>query len=316
MPGKTALVFPGMGPSSFEAVGKFLVLDPFARRRIAEADKALGYSLLDRFYAAGSDYSEPTQVAFLVNSMALADRVAAEDGLRPDFCTGPSFGQKAATAYVGAADFGDVVRLTAELARCEEEYFATEYSDVVTQSCVRVPEEKLTELLDGWTARGEFCELSGRVDHDFFLVSLRESLLEEFKRAIRDLSGYSLYTMRPPVHAKAFAGLREKAAEEVLSRFDIGAPAIPVVADSDGALVTTAEAMRTMLLDTFDRAIDWPAVVSALRAQDVTRIHVSGPDNLFRRVDLTVRSFEEVTGADPKSALKSLLRPKFPVNSR
>src|SRR5437868_12751036 len=93
---KTALIFPGMGPSSFAAVGKFMVLDPYVRRLLPIADAALGYSLLDRFYESEEEYSEYTQVAFLVNSLALAHRAEEELGMRPDYCVGPSFGQKAA----------------------------------------------------------------------------------------------------------------------------------------------------------------------------------------------------------------------------
>ena len=45
----TALVFPGMGPSPFAEVGKFMLANPLARELFAEADEVLGYSLVDRF---------------------------------------------------------------------------------------------------------------------------------------------------------------------------------------------------------------------------------------------------------------------------
>ncbi|GAA3117598.1 hypothetical protein GCM10020254_75560 [Streptomyces goshikiensis] len=79
----TAIVFPGMGPASFAEVGKFLMLDPYARVRLAEADEALGYSVFDRFRDAEEDYSVDFQIAFLVNSMALADRAVDTLGVSP-----------------------------------------------------------------------------------------------------------------------------------------------------------------------------------------------------------------------------------------
>jgi [acyl-carrier-protein] S-malonyltransferase len=301
--GLTAIVFPGMGPCNFADVGKYMVLDRYARRRLAAADEALGYSVLQRFRATDHEYSEATQIAFLINSVALADRAVDAMGLDPDLCVGPSFGQKAATAFVDSMPFGDVVRMTAELARCEEEFFATEYSDVITQSFVRTPEERTKEILAELEARGEWYEISGYLDHDFYFVSVRESSLDFFKQRIRDAGGYSMYSMRPPVHARAFSALRRKVEDEVFSRYDVAAPRIPVIADQNGTTVTDAEAMRTMLLDTFDRPINWPDVVSALRRGGVTDLWFTGADNLFHRLDCTTKNFR-VTAVTPKNALR------------
>ncbi|GAA4601279.1 hypothetical protein GCM10023107_56140 [Actinoplanes octamycinicus] len=285
-----------------------MVLDPFARRRIAIADKVLGYSLLDRFYEADDDYAECVQVAFMVNSVALADRAAAEGGMRADVCAGPSFGQKAAAYWAGSMDFADVVRMTAELARCEREYFAVQHTDVVTHSFVRVPEDRFQEYLDTLTVRGQWYDVSGRLDRGFLMLSIDASRLDELKQAISDMGGYSMYTMRPPVHAAIFDGLRRRAEETVFTRYSIEAPQIPVIADQDGRLVTTAEGMREMLLDTFDRPIDWPAVVAGLLTEGVKKMFITGPENLFRRVECTRRNFD-VVNVDPKSALRALLTP-------
>ncbi|MFI2215082.1 ACP S-malonyltransferase [Streptomyces sp. NPDC020141] len=289
-----------MGPSAFSEVGKFLVLDPYARRRLAEADEALGHSVFDRFRTAEEDYSVHSQIAFLVNSMAMADRAVDTLGVSPDVCTGPSFGQKAAAAFTGSLPFADVVRLTAELARCEEEFFAAEYQDVVTHSFVRTPQERLDEILAGFDERGDWYDLSGRLDAGFHMLSVRERDLDGLKASISAAGGYSMYSMRPPVHAAAFSALRRKAEEEVFARYELADPALPVVADQDGAVVRDAAGMRTMMLDTFDRPIHWPSVVHTLADLGVGTVCVTGPDNLFHRLDLTKDSFEVVTVGLPK----------------
>ncbi|MFI8826811.1 ACP S-malonyltransferase [Streptomyces sp. NPDC053431] len=304
----TALVFPGMGPSNFAEVGKFMVLDPYVRRRLAEADEALGYRLLDRFYASADDYSEYTQLAFLVNSTALADRAVETLGMRPEICVGPSFGQKAAAVYAETMTFSDAIRMTAETARCEAEFFAAEYTDTVTQSVARTPREPLEELVARLREHDDTCEISGYMDSNFFLVTLRETTLDEFTAAVRALGGHPMYTMRPPVHARAFAGLRAKAEREVFARYRVGAPALAVVADQDGRVVTTADDMRTMLLDTFDRPVDWPAAVEGLSALGVERVVVTGPDNLFRRLPCTTSRFE-VTAFEPKGTVRAMTAP-------
>ncbi|WP_157536172.1 ACP S-malonyltransferase [Kitasatospora mediocidica] len=291
----TAIVFPGMGPSSFSEVGKFLMLDPFARKRLAEADEALGYSVFDRLRESEEDYSEATQIAFLVNSMASADRAEEELGIVPGLCVGPSFGQKAATAYTGALPFPEVVRLTAELARVEQRYFTEEYQDAVTHTFVRTAPEKLAEILADFDERGRWYDFSGHLDSGFHMVSLSERDLEGFKQRISQAGGYSMYTMVPAVHAPAFTELRRRAAEEVFPRYEFADPKLPIVTDQDGSVITTADRLRTMLLDTFDLPIDWPKVVGALRTAGVTKLCIAGPDNLFHRLDCTKDNFQVVT---------------------
>lgn len=291
---KTAIVFPGMGPSSFAEVGRFLMLDPFARKRLAEADEVLGYSVFDRLRDAEDDYSEATQIAFLINSMAAADRAREVLGITPEICTGPSFGQKAAAAYTGVLTFAETVTLTAELARCEQDYFAEEYQDAVTHTVVRTAPERLTEILDELSGRGSWYDYSGYLDEGFFMVSLRKGDLGEFKDRVGAAGGYSMYTMEPPVHAPAFVGLRRRAAEEIFPRYQFRDAGMPIVTDQDGTVITAADDVATMMLDTFDKPIHWPKVVAGLQAAGVTTLCFAGPDHLFHRLDSTKSNFEVV----------------------
>lgn len=300
--GATAVVFPGMGASSFADVGRFMVLDKYVRPRLAVADEVLGESLLAGLRTAAGDYTTFAQVAFLVNSLALADRAEQELGLSPDFCTGPSLGHRAATVFAGSLDFADAVRLTVELARCEEDYFAAEPDDLVTHCYIRVPDEPLRELIEQLTEGGEWVEVSGYLDRGGYLISLRSGLLDELTRAVRDLGGYSMQTMRPPVHARRFAPLRDNA-EAVLSEYQIADPALPVLADQDGRLVRTAAEIRTMMLDGFDRPFDWPATVTALTGYGVRTAYVTGPDQLFHRLDVTTANLR-VVRVTPQVAAK------------
>ncbi|MEU1619993.1 ACP S-malonyltransferase [Streptomyces sp. NPDC005722] len=297
---RTAIVFPGMGPSSFPEIGKFLLLDPYARERLAEADEALGYSLFDRFRAADDDYSAYSQIAFLIASMAMADRAVDSLGVSPDVCAGPSFGQKAAAAFVGSLSFAEVVRLTEECARCEEDYFAGSYQDVVTHCFVRVPQEPFDAILADLDDRGAWYDVSGRLDAGFHMLSVQEKELDGLKALISAAGGYSMYSMRPAVHAASFSALRGKAEAEVFGAYELADPALPVVNDVDGTVVRDAAALRTMMLDTFDRPIHWPNVVAGLQGLGVGTVCVTGPDNLFHRLDLTKDSFEVVTVGLPK----------------
>ncbi|WP_380283500.1 ACP S-malonyltransferase [Kitasatospora purpeofusca] len=298
-----AMVFPGMAPSKFADVGRFMAVNPFARGLAAVAGKRLGYPLLERMRQDDSDYSTAAQVGFLVNCLALARWAEQELGVRPDVCAGPSFGEKALAAYCGALEVEDAVWMTARLARLQDTFFATEFQDVVTHSFTRTPREKLDEVLDELTARGEWHEISCHIDRDFFMVSLRERNLDWLLERLRSLGGFSLYTMRPPMHASVFGALRRQAEDEVIGTLPFADPTLPVVADQDGAVLTTGEQVRSMLLDSFVRPMRWTDVVDTLVRRDVGTVCVAGPDSLFGRVACTTANFE-VLAATPRLAMQ------------
>lgn len=306
----TAMVFPGMSPFRFADAGKFLLVNPYARKLVAVADEQLGYSLVDRFREEAGDYSEYAQVAFLVSSLALAQWAEQEHGITPEVCTGASFGEKPTAVHVGSLSVTDGIWATAALARCVDEYFATEYQDVVTHSFTRTPEERLREVLTELSARGEWYEVSCRVDEEFFMVSLREHNLDWLLTKIRGLGGLSFYTMRPPMHCSAFGALRRKVEDEVLGDLKFADPTLPVVTDQDGTVVHEGHEVRTMLLDSYVRPLEWPRVVASLQNLGVGRLCVAGQDSMVSRVPVTTGNFD-VLAVNPRMAL--LPRRRSPV---
>jgi [acyl-carrier-protein] S-malonyltransferase len=299
----TAMVFPGMGPSRFADLGKFLLINPSARKLTALAGERLGYPLMEKFREADGDYSEYAQVAFMLSCLALAEWARDELGVRASHAAGPSFGQKPLTAFAGCLPTEDAIWMTAKLARCMDEFFSVEYQDVVTHSFVRTPGDGLREVLAELSGRGEWHDISCYIDHDFFMVSLRERNVEWLQGKIRKLGGLPLYTMRPPMHSAAFGALRRKAEDEVIGELRFADPDLPVIADHDGSVLDTAEGVRTMILDSVVRPMRWTAIVGTLKDLGVTKMCVAGPDSLFGRVACTTSNFE-VIAANPRLALQ------------
>lgn len=291
----TATVFPGMGPSQFEDIAKFMLLNPFARKLVAQADEVLGCSLFDAYRDAEGQYSEHAQVAFVVNCLAFAQW--AEDTIcaQPDLIAGPSFGGRAAAAYSGSISFAEVVWLTSKLAHVMDEYFTAQHPDIVTHSFVRTPAPELAKILDELTEAGHWHEISCHLDHDFFMLSLRRGQVDWLKRRLSSVGGLSLYTMQPPMHASIFTGLRDRVDAEIFSQITWADPVLPVIADQDGTVLRTGEGVRNMLLDGFVKAVRWPEVVATLQRFQVRKLYVAGPDSMFSRVACTSRNFEVVS---------------------
>ncbi|WP_432844593.1 ACP S-malonyltransferase [Amycolatopsis sp. CA-161197] len=299
--GGAAAVFPGMAAASYADLGRFLVLDRYARPLVRAADEALGDSLLTGYRAEESTYGPFSQVAFLVASLACAERATAELGLRPDVCAGASFGHRPAAVLAGALSFPDAVRLTADLARCEVAYFGELGEELVTQCFVRVPDGVVSALLADFAERGEWLELSVELGDGSVMLSLPERLLDEVIATMREAGAYVMQTMRPAVHARRFTPLRELATPFV-DRCALTDPALPLIADQDGRVLRTAAEVRTMLLDTFDHPVDWPAMVTSLAAGGAATAFVTGPDQLFHKLAATKRAFATVVPVTPKTA--------------
>lgn len=301
-PEHAAVVFPGMAPSRFADAGRFLLLNRHARRRLAIADDVLGHRVLAAWRDGEPEYAEAAHVVFFVTCLALADTAVERLGRPPVACTGLSAGLKAAAAWSGALSYEQAVWAVSAMARCEWRYFAEEFTDVVTHSFLRVSDEQLTGLLNELEADEEFHEISGSLGDGFHMLSLRESRLNWLTGRITAIGGYSMYTMRPPAHARPFTGLRAMVEREVIDRIDVTDPTVAIVSDQDGRVIESADGVRTALLDSFDHPLDWPAVVATLRTLEVGRIVVSGADVLLRRLRVSTDAFA-VESITPRTAV-------------
>jgi [acyl-carrier-protein] S-malonyltransferase len=283
-------VFPGMGPYRFAEVAEFLTTDPSARRLMAIADDVLGYRLLDRMARSEGDYTEAAQIGFMVTCLAVAERAARMSGAVPGICAAPSFGARSAVCYTGSLPVAESVSLTSRIARTVHDYFGRELTDVVTHSFIRATPERLGEITTELTDRGEWCELSCRIDEDFAMVTLRERNLDWFQARLRGIGALPLYTMRPPMHSTILGALRNRIEEEVLRDFSFADPGLPIVRDHDGGVVVTGDGVRELLLAGFVKPLHWPTVVAGMKRRGVTEVYVCGPDTLFGRVAVTTNN--------------------------
>ncbi|WP_430790178.1 ACP S-malonyltransferase [Actinoplanes sp. G11-F43] len=303
----TAFVFPGIGPMRLDGSVRYLTAHPVARRLVAEADRALGYPLIDRYREAeagdGGAFPEPARVSFLVSCLALAESASAEHGEPPIAYAGASFGGTAAAVRAGALSFAEAVVLTAEWGRRADAYFTTEHRDVVTQSFARVPASRLAEIRGELDARGDFNEVACQVDHDFHMLTVRAGVLDWLQNRLRAVGGLPLYVMRPPMHSPSFGALRAEIAAEVTAGLSFADPHTPLISDHDGSLVTTAAGVESLLLDMATRPVRWPAVAGALRELGVERVHMLGEDRLWGRVEVMTEAFD-VVAANPVTAMR------------
>ncbi|MER7114170.1 ACP S-malonyltransferase [Saccharomonospora azurea] len=288
----SAFFFPGLDAFTLAEIGKFFVLSPHARERLAVADDVLGRSVT-RALRDSDDYASPVaRVASLVNALALADWARQELGVEPRYCLGMSFGEQIAATYAGCLSLETAVSVIARIGECELEYFRSEHRELVTQVVTRLPAERRDDILADLAARDVFHEVSGRVDEGHYLITLPREHLADFTATVSSAGGYALQTMDPPAHCAVFAPLSERVAKEVLADVEFADPAVPIVSDEDGSVVTTGAGVRDMVASGFVRPLNWLSTAPALAGLGVRRLYVVGLDRMWHRLSVTKSNFD------------------------
>lgn len=286
-----AVVFPGMGPVERGEYLRFLLLTPAGREVLAEAEDALGYRLDENWLADEQAYSPAAQLGFLAATLALADLIEAELTEPPVAMAGPSFGCRAVAIRSGSVGVGPGFLMAARMAEVMDDYFSTRHPSLVTQSFGRLAPDAAAEIIADLESRERPADLSCRVDEDFVMITLDEADLDGVVAAARGRGAMPLFTMKPPMHARYFAELRQRLDAEVFAQIDFRDPGVPVVADQDGELLTSGSGIRELLLRGCDEMVDWPRALDGLAERGVTHLLVAGEDGLFTRVPGTTKRF-------------------------
>lgn len=295
-----AVLFGGTVPPLHAKVGEFLETDSYARERLAQAEEVLGHRVLPRFSQATESYSPEARQAYLVTCVALADRARDEDG-EAGVCAAASIGHLPALHYSGALSFADMVLLGEAVTACENEWNATDHG-LVSHFMYRVGRDRLAQLCAEVEAEGGRAEVAGHFSDTIHLLNVSAGSLPQLERGVRAGGGVPVLTFPQAEHSGVNAPLRDRIGEAV-SGFRFRDARVGFVRGADGALVDSAEDLRSLLRDDCVTPVDFPLVVDRLRALGVDRVHVIGPGNLFER--LTKEHFD-VTVLVPDARARGL----------
>ncbi|CAN5710586.1 hypothetical protein BH18ACT11_BH18ACT11_23610 [soil metagenome] len=265
-----AVVFPGQGSVSGEVPG-------------AARDAVLDHV---------GDQDVPYQLSVFASSVEISYRLR-EAGIESDVVAGHSLGEYAAAHAAGSLGLSAGVRLVAERDRLMNEASKENPGGMVALIGADADEvARATEASGGVIVAANFNTPRQIV------LSGREDALEEITDGLRGRK------VRLQVAGAFHSPLMAAAAKEMdtlLEEVEFREPEIPMVGATDGAMLTTADAVRDALRNQMLSPVRWVAVVERLLELGVREIFEAGEDGTltrmlrdFKRKDVVGRTAGEV----------------------
>jgi [acyl-carrier-protein] S-malonyltransferase len=277
----------------------------------AAADDALGEPISALAWEGPEDelnLTENAQPAILATSIAYlvaASERAAAAGMEmpePRFAAGHSMGQYSAMVAAGALDLAGGVRLVRE--RGIQMQRSGAGRDGAMAAVLGLDDAAVPELVRLASAHGVFA-VANRNSPGQVVVSGERAAIDAAAELARSLGAKRAIVL--PVSVAAHSPLMAGAADAMrtmLEDVEFEDPRVPLLANADARLITTADDARAELVEHLTAGVDWVRAVERMVAAGVDTFLEVGPGkvltNLVKRIapEATVIALEDALGAD------------------
>jgi [acyl-carrier-protein] S-malonyltransferase len=308
----SAFVFPGQGSQSVGMGQALVAASPAAAAVFATADAALGEpisglildgpaEILDR-----TENAQPTSIAYLA---AIRERLAADgvDLPAPAFAAGHSMGQYSALVAAEVISLADGVRLVRERGRLMQA--SGSGRDGAMAAIIGLDDARLPELIARASELGTF-GVANRNAPGQVVVSGERAAIEASVEIGRELGARKVVVL--PVSVAAHSPLMAEAAEgmrRALADVEFRDPVIPLLANADARLITTADDARLELIEHLTAGVDWVAAVRRMSADGVGTFIEVGPGRVLTGLIKRIAPEAEAIATDDPSATGGIAIP-------
>lgn len=308
---KIAFVFPGQGAQAV-GMGKD-AYDAFASSRAIfdKADEVLGIALSDIVFSGPeSDLKQTanTQPALLTVSVALLQAMEGR-GLKADYVAGHSLGEYSALVAAGVLSFEDAVRTVRARGLFMEQ--AVPGGMGAMAAVLGAERDELAKLCAEVTAAGTAVELANINCPGQIVVSGTAAGVQAIVERGKEIGAKRVIPLEVsgPFHSSLMRPAAEKLAES-LAAVPMNDASIEVIANVTARSVTSAEQIRSLLVEQVYSPVLWEDSVRYLIEQGVDTFVEIGSGTvlagLIKKIDRSVRviSVNSIEAIDSIDALQ------------
>jgi len=293
MKGKTAYVFPGQGSQSVGMGKDIYETSSVAKAVFDEADSALGFPISELcFNGPDSELqqtvnSQPAIMTVSMASLKAALAAAGQGGLSPDFVAGHSLGEYCALLAADVFNFADAVRLVWERGRLMHEAGMIRPGGMA--AIIGLDEACVAGIC--FDSGVEIANINSPAQ--IVISGPKAALIKAVELAKQKGARHAIELK---VSGAFHSSLMEPVVEgmtKVISRVKFNNPTIPVVVNSSGKMVSTAEEIKAELIWQLCNSVQWNRSIEFMIESGVSTFIEIGPgrvlSGLIRRINSDVK---------------------------
>ena len=292
-------VFSGQGSQKVGMLKEMAESFSLIENTFQEASEVLGYDLWDLCQNGEQEQlnaTETTQPLLLTSSVALWRVWNESNGVKPAYLAGHSLGEWSALVCADVVRFQDAVDLVRKRGAAMQK--AVPKGEGAMAAVIGLDDAVILDICS--QAENGPVEAVNFNSPGQVVIAGTAKGVEEVSEPLKESGAKRVLPL--PVSAPFHTSLMKPAAEEMKAFIEstvFSEPGIPVIHNVHAGMEQDPEAIKALMVQQIDHAVQWVKCVKALQAEGVTQLVECGPGNvlcgLAKRIDksLTAHSIDQ-----------------------